>query len=169
MIRFIAAVDSNLGIANENGIPWKGQLPTDVAYYRAKIRSHNYLIGYGTYAQHTKPLPQTPTFVATIRAEQLRPGFKKVTDARKFLKEAKKDIWVGGGAALFADTLDFADELYLTRIAKDFHCTKFFPQFEDKFMLVSRSQGQEENGITFCFEVWRRLTNPMVKNPPRNH
>lgn len=156
MIRFIAALDSKNGIADNEGIPWKGKLPTDVAYYRGKVRGHVYLIGYGTYIQHTKPLPETPTFVATEKPEQLRPGFEKVTDARKFLTDSRHDIWVGGGALLFASTIDLADELYLTRIDQDFNCTKYFPEFEDSFELASKTPTQTENGIKFHFEIWKR-------------
>lgn len=154
MIRFIAAIDSNKGIADEKGIPW--DLPTDKAYYRAKVRFHKYLIGQGTYQELTEPLADTSMFIATSRAEKLRPGFTKVNDARKFLKTAKKDIWVGGGAGVFESTLDLANELYLTRIDQDFHCTKFFPEYKDKFELTWESEAQIENGTPFRFEVWKR-------------
>lgn len=157
MIRFIAALDIERGIADDTGIPWKGKLPTDVAYYHGKIHSHNYLIGHATYEQHSKPLSGTPTFVATTKTEKLRLGFIKVTDARKFLTDQTEDIWVGGGAGLFASTFDLADELYLTRIDKDFSCTKFFPDFEKDFKLLSKSDTQTENGINFCFEVWHKI------------
>ncbi len=149
MIRFIAAIDSNKGLADEHGIPWKGKLPTDVAYYHGKIYGHNYLIGYATYEQHSKPLPGTPTYVAAHNTNDLRPGFIKVTDAREFLQSQSEDIWVGGGAGLFESTLDLADELYLTHLEGDFHCTKFFPDFKDKFEQVEISEPHTENGITF--------------------
>lgn len=156
MIRFIAAVDSKLGLADEHGIPWQGSLPTDVAYFRSKTLGSNVMMGYGWYVEQKQPLPQRRNLVATTKDEPLHEGFEPVHDARKFLAEIHEDMWVGGGAGLFASTLDLADELYLTRIERDFHCTKFFPPFEDKFKLKSSSNPQTENGLTFHFEVWGR-------------
>jgi dihydrofolate reductase len=96
--------------------------------------------------------------VAFPDKEEMRPGFEQVKDARTFLQNATEDIWVGGGAALFANTLDLADELNLTLIDQDFNCTKFFPGYEQDFELASESEPHEENGIRFKFTVWKRKT-----------
>jgi dihydrofolate reductase len=154
MIRFIAAIDNKRGIADDHGIPW--DLPTDVSYYRGKVRFHAYLIGYGTYIHYTKPLEDTQTYVATTQAKKLRTGFSKVSDAREFLQNTKEDVWVGGGAGVFESTIDLADELYLTRVNGDFNCTKFFPEFEQDFSIIESGKPHIENDITFHFEVWKR-------------
>ena len=156
MIRFIAALDSKNGIADEHGIPWQGKIPGDVAYFREKTIHGSVMMGGGWYKEQQKPLPERRNIVATSNPEKLRPGFEKAEDARKFLQNFKGDIWVGGGAGLFASTLDLADELYLTRIDKDFQCTKFFPDFEEKFSLKSDSKPVTENGITYKFQVWKK-------------
>ena len=156
MIRFIAALDSKHGIADEHGIPWQGKIPSDVQYFREKTLGGNVMMGYGWYQEQLKPLPERRNLVATSSDEELRPGFEKVTDARAFLQSTTEDIWVGGGAGLFASTLDLADELYLTMLEQDFHCTKFFPDFEDKFMVSSISQPKTENGVRYRFTVWVR-------------
>ena len=156
MIKAIAAIDFKKGIANDHGIPWQGKIPTDVAQFRQKTLHSNVMMGYGWYVEQHLPLPERRNLVATSKPEELRPGFEKVVDARKFLQDAKEDIWVGGGAGLFASTLDLIDELYLTQLDQDFQCTKFFPEFEDKFIKVSESEPQTENDITFTFQVWRK-------------
>ena len=156
MIRFMAAIDEKRGLADDHGIPWRGKLPTDIRYYHQKIKGFDTIMGYGMYMELSKPLVNQTNYVATRRSTELRDGFIIVDDARKFLIEFAKDIWVLGGAGLFASTLDLADELYLTRIDADFHCTKFFPEFEKDFVLKSRSELKTENDITFCFEVWRK-------------
>lgn len=156
MIRFIAALDSKRGVADDHGIPWQSKIPTDVRYFRDKTIGGNLLIGYGWYQEMQKPLPNRRNIVATTKTEVLRPGFEKVSDARKFLLNSKEDIWVGGGAGLFASTLDLADELYLTFVEGDFICTKLFPEFEDKFEKVSESEPITENGVTFRFTIWKR-------------
>lgn len=157
MIRFIAALDSKRGIANEHGIPWQGKIPADVAQFRAKTINSNVLMGYGWYKEQQQPLPDRRNFVATSNPEPLRPGFELVTDARAFLREFHEDIWVGGGAALFESTLDLADELHLTHLDGDFKCTKFFPDFEDKYVLVEKSKPITENSISYYFATYRRI------------
>lgn len=159
MIRFIAAIDSKKGLADDNGIPWQGKLPTDVSYFREKTLGSTIMMGYGWYSEQQLPLSQRRNVVATSSKEPLRPGFEVAHDALDFLKGFQgegQDIWVGGGAKLFENTISVADELYLTRINKDFNCTKFFPQFEDRFKLMSRSEIKQENDIEFCFEVWEK-------------
>lgn len=168
MIRFIAAIDNKMGLANEHGIPWQGKIPTDVAYFRDMTIGSTVMMGAGWYKEQQKPLINKRNIVATRNPEPLRPGFERAEDARKFLKKFKavktsqvdtvrgSDIWVGGGAGLFASTLDLADELYLTRIDADFDCTKFFPDFEDEFELKSSSDPITENGVTYHFETWSR-------------
>lgn len=156
MIRFIAAIDAEQGIANEHGIPWQGKVPGDVAYFRAKTLHGSIMMGAGWYKEQIKPLPERRNLVATSDNQPLRPGFEKVPDARTFLAESKEDIWVGGGAGLFASTLDLADELYLTQLDQNFQCTKFFPDFKDRFVLQSESDPVTENGITYTFQVWVR-------------
>jgi dihydrofolate reductase len=157
MIKFIAAIDGKRGLANEHGLPWQGKLPTDVKQFRDKTMHCTVLMGYGTYIEFDKPLSDRHNYVATSSTEALRPGFEPVPDAKKFLMGATNDIWVIGGASLFASTLDMADELYLTRIDKDFHCTKFFPDFENRFQRIQASAAQTENSINFWFEVWEKL------------
>ena len=155
MIKAIAAIDSKRGLADENGIPWR--LPTDLLYYRKMATSGgSILMGYGTYVEFTKPFGEAENVVASDTAVDVRPGFNLTTDARSFLQQAKGDVWVIGGAGLFATTLDLIDELYLTHVRGDFTCTKFFPDYQDRFELVSQSEPIVENGISFTFAIDRR-------------
>lgn len=154
MIKFIAALDSKKGMANEHGIPW--DLPTDKAYFRTKTDGGTMLMGYGTYVEFSEALPNRRNLVASSKNEPLRTGFEPVKDAESFLKNTKENVWVIGGPGLFSSTIALADELYLTRIDTDFGCTKFFPSFEQDFRLTEQSESQTENGVNFRFEVWTR-------------
>lgn len=157
MIRFIVAIDTHRGMANEQGIPWQGQLPTDTHFYRDETEGHTMLMGYNTYLEYTKAPPKRRSVVAVAPGTPpLRPGFETVTDARKFLQETTEDIWVIGGAGMFTETLDLADELYITQLQAEFPCTKFFPEFHKQFELALESAPKTENGITFTMQIWRK-------------
>ncbi len=158
MLNLIAAVDEALGVANDGGIPWQGKLPTDAQYFRDQTTVGIILMGYGTYKEFDKPLHDRENFVvARPDSGELKSGFVGVPDAADFLDQHAHDlVWVIGGAALFAQTLARADQLLLTRVVGDFHCTKFFPTFSDAFELQSEASPHVESGITFHFESWQR-------------
>lgn len=143
-------------MANDKGIPWN--LPTDRKYFGDKTATGTILMGYGTYLEFETPFHGHTNYVATSAHTQLKPGFEPVADVQKFLQDAKKsqeDVWNIGGAGLLATTLDYVDELYLTQLEGDFHCTKFLPEFKNTFTLVSESEPHTENGITYRFQIWR--------------
>ncbi len=157
MVRFIAAIDTERGIADEHGIPWQGRIPGDVKYHREKIQSGGaILMGYGLYVELTRPYRGGTNYVASDVDVKLKKGFELVKDARQFINQQDGDVWNLGGAGLFASTFDLADELYITQLNQVFNCTKFFPRFKDKFRLKSESEPHTENGITYTFQVWVR-------------
>lgn len=156
MIRCIVAIDSKRGMADEHGIPWQGKVPADVAHFRDKTSGGIMVMGFRTYEEFDRPLPGRRNLVITHDDKPLRAGFEPIRNVSVFLQEFQEDVWVIGGAKVFADTLGYADELYLTRIEGDFQCTKFFPEFENDFELIQTEEPQAENGITFHFEIWKR-------------
>ncbi len=158
----MTALDAKRGIADDNGIPWHGKLPTDVKHYHQEIDGGVILMGYKTYLELSKPLPGR-NIVASSQQRQLRPGFELVKDARDFLLNSKADVWNFGGAGLFASTFDLMTDLHLTQLEGDYHCTKFFPEFKDNFVLLTRSKPITENGITYRFEQWHRKTQDAAK------
>ena len=155
MIRLIAAHDEKLGIANNNGIPW--HLPKDALYFREKTKDGVVVMGAATYREFDKPLPDRKNLVLTHDAKPLRPGFQSISDLELFINDNwDQDIWVIGGASLFAQTISAADELYITRVRGDFHCTKFFPDYYNDFSLLDRAKEVTENSTTYSFEIWAR-------------
>jgi dihydrofolate reductase len=157
MIRAIAAVDDRLGLSSDAGIPWN--VPADVAHFRALTMSSNVLMGYATYEEFVQPMEGRTNYVATRRTAQLREGFLPVSDLRAFLTDGLKgDLWIIGGAMLYATTLEEVEELALTRVAGDFGCTKFFPPFEDMFRLSAEEVPPPVEGVpAIRFQTWQRI------------
>lgn len=156
MIYCIVAFDEKQGMANEQGIPWLGKIPADMAMFREKTLHHPVIMGYRTYEELKQPLGDRINLVITKPGTTpLRPGFVAIEDAEKYLQEAKEDVWVIGGAGVFAQLVPLADELHLTVLEGDFNCTKFFPPFKDSFERIYRGDDTVENGMAFHFEVWK--------------
>jgi dihydrofolate reductase len=159
MMRFIAAIDERLGLATDQGIPWT--LPTDQRFFVEQTTDGIILMGYGTYVEFDEPMHGRTNYVATLRTDDLKPGFVPVHAVPEFVAEHAGDVVQNiGGAGLFGSTLPLADELVLTRIRADFECTKFFPAFQDAFTLETESAPVTENGVTYTFQTWRRAAEP---------
>lgn len=154
MIRLIAAIDSRRGLATDTGIPW--HLAGDVAYFRKQTEGGLLIMGRATYAEFAAPLEGRTSFVLTSNPDSVTGGFRAVTDLASFLEaHAGEDVWVIGGAMLYAETVAGADELLLTQVDGDFRCTKFFPPYADSFVLDHRSEDHEEGGVHYRFGTWR--------------
>lgn len=155
MIRAIAAVDDRLGIATDAGIPWN--IPADVAHFRELTMGSNVLMGYATYAEFAGPMPGRTNYVATGQTENIRDGFRPVSDLGSFLPEFTWDLWIIGGATLYATTLDVVEEIALTRVAGDFGCTKYFPAFDTVFRLIAEDMPPVVEGVpAIRFQTWLR-------------
>ena len=156
MIRLIAAMDSRRGIAIASGIPWK--LPGDTAYFHEQTARGLILMGRATYNEFAAPLHGRENFVLSAEPGLLRAGFRVVGGLDQLrAAHPDEDIWVIGGATVYAETISEADELLLTEVLGDFNCTKFFPSFTDAFRLTVRGDDRQDGGITYRFETWQRL------------
>lgn len=158
MINHIVIVDNQLGMADDHGIPWP---PLDQAYYfRSKTQGHLMVMGYRTYTEFADPLPERSNLVVVHPGTPpLRPGFEAITDIDKWLTaHRQEEVWIIGGAGLFAETLARADFVYITRIDHQFACTKFYPAFEATFKQIQHDPDQQKQGLSFHTEVWQRKT-----------
>ncbi len=155
MIRLIAAIDSRRGIATDSGIPWK--LPGDTAYFHEKTATGLIVMGWTTYNEFAAPLHERENFVLTADPAPLRQGFRAIGSLDRLVDENPgQDIWVIGGATVYAETIDEANQLLLTQVVGDFHCTKFFPPYQTEFDLVVRSDDRQDGETVYSFETWWR-------------
>lgn len=156
MIRLIVAVDQKMGIAKDGVQPWK--LPSDEAYFSSMTKQHGgvILMGRTTYEVIGRPLPDRLNYVITSQPEKVAGPVRTVTKIESVLTQ-HDDVWVIGGAKLYAAMIDQANELYVTRIAADYSCNTFFPNIPDIFSLVWQDKPQQENGDTFWYERYERL------------
>jgi dihydrofolate reductase len=115
-------------------------------------------MGRATYDEFAAPLHDRENFVFTSTSSPLRTGFEVVTSlAQLCAAHPGEDVWVIGGASVYAETIGQADELLLTQVRGDFCCTKFFPPYRAAFALQGQSEDHQEGGVTYQFETWRPL------------
>ncbi len=155
MIRQIAAMDTKRGIATANGIPRR--LPGDSAYFENQTVDGVIVMGWTTYSEFSTPLHGRDNYVLTRDSTRLRAGFEPIVGLDEVVRGfPDKDIWVIGGASVFARTIDQADQLYITDVLADFNCTKFFPDYSTDFVRFDQSEVHTDGGVSYRFEKWRR-------------
>ncbi|HLL02417.1 MAG TPA: dihydrofolate reductase [Myxococcaceae bacterium] len=126
----IVAMAANRVIGANNQLPWR--LPADLARFKRLTMGHTLLVGRKTYESIGRPLPGR-TFVVVTRQRGYAPQGVKVAhtvDEALALVQAQDEVFVAGGAEIYAQTMDRLNRLYLTRIERDFAGDTYFPQVD---------------------------------------
>jgi dihydrofolate reductase len=130
----IAAMSENRVIGQGNKIPW--HLPEDFRWFKRTTTGHILVMGRKTFESIGKPLPNRLTIVLS-RSGFTFPGVQTVADLRRLDPEADpRDMFICGGAQVYAQALPFCSDLYLTRVKRAVEGDAFFPPFEDRFEAV---------------------------------
>ena len=133
IISAIAAMDENYVIGYKNQLPW--YLPADLQHFKNITSGHPVLMGRKTFESIGKPLPNRTNIIMTRDASFRAEGCITVTSIQQALavasKENKKEIFVIGGAQIYAQLLPYIQRIYLTVIHDQFEGDTFFPELVD--------------------------------------
>lgn len=142
----IAAMDEGRVIGNEGQIPW--QISEDMQRFKQLTTGHAVLMGRKTYQSlplRFRPLPGRINFVVTRTPESLKgeSGIQIFSSPQECIKQflrgdlagTTEQLWIIGGAEIYAETLPFWDEVYLTLVLGRNKGDAFFPEFESRFSL----------------------------------
>lgn len=160
----IAAVDEQLGIGNQNQLPWR--LSGDMAYFK-KITAKNIVImGRKTWEsipEKFRPLSDRLNVILCRKSDYCpypntdQVIIKHSLEAALNIQNDRMDqLFVIGGASLYHESINhpLCNTLYITQIHKTFDCDSFFPSYKEKFNLSEQSELFEEHGIKYQFEKW---------------
>src|SRR5579875_372919 len=138
VISLVVAYAAGRVIGNEGRPPW--HLPDDMRHFKALTIGQTVVMGRKTLDAIGRPLPRRRNVVLTHRAAIEMPGIDIVHSVQEAL--ALGDIFVIGGAQVYALFLPFADRLYLTEIACEIEGDTFFPEWDrGSFTLVHAEEG----------------------------
>jgi dihydrofolate reductase len=161
ILSLLVAVDENYVIGKDNQLPW--HLPNDLKYFKNLTWGMPILMGRKTFESIGKPLPGRKSIVITRDTNWQREGVEVVHSVDQAIDKAKghdiKEIFVIGGAEIFATSFDQADRIYLTRIHHAFDGGVYFPQIsEGEWRLVKShlSTKDDKNPYDHTFQVWER-------------
>ena len=133
----IAAMSLNRVIGRGNAIPW--HLPEDFKWFKKTTTGHVIVMGRKTYESIGKPLPNRTTVVLT-RSTAPVAGVITLSDLQQLnpaaLEFQGREIFICGGAQIYAQALPLCSDLYLTLVKRDVEGDALFPPFEDQFELT---------------------------------
>jgi dihydrofolate reductase len=133
IISLIAALDRQRGIGKDNQLPWR--LPADLKRFRELTTGHHLIVGRKTYESIGKPLPGRTMIVVTRQPDFQIEGCLVVNSVDEALTLAhargEQEVFVIGGAEIYAQTLAQAARLYLTLVEAEVEADTFFPAFAE--------------------------------------
>lgn len=121
-LTLVAAVAENGVIGRAGGLPWR--LRTDLRRFRALTTGHPVVMGRRTYLSFGKPLKGRTNIVISRDSAFAAPGIVVAPSLEVAMEVAEGDalrrgaaaIVVGGGADIYAKTIDKATRLEITRV-----------------------------------------------------
>lgn len=133
MIGLIACVGQNNELGKDNNLCF--HIKEDMAFFKKKTSGKAVLMGRKTYESIGSPLKNRINYVLTSNPDKLEGDVIACTNLDSFLKNYKKDVFVIGGASVYAQSLPYADVIYLTEVRDTAQADAFFPDF-DKALYV---------------------------------
>lgn len=158
-ISIIAAIASNGVIGAGDGLPW--HCPADLKFFKRMTMGSYLLMGRKTFETVGKPLPGRKTVVITRQTDYAVEGVLVAfsLDEAIELASGQKEIFIAGGAEIYALALERADRMYLTRIHQAFEGDTYFPKFEEAdWELTAKLDypADEENPCSLSFLTYLR-------------
>ncbi len=159
----VVAASTNNAIGKNNQLLWT--LPNDMKLFKNVTWAMPVLMGRKTFeALGSKPLNGRVNIVITSGKFFKADGVVVVNNFRDadFFTRANdyKELMIIGGAHVYAQTIDDADKIYITRVHHVFEdADAFFPAIDEKkFKLVSNEDHfkDDKHAYDYSFQLWKR-------------
>ncbi|MBR5206051.1 MAG: dihydrofolate reductase [Alistipes sp.] len=153
MVSIIVAIARNGVIGDKNALLW--HIKEDMRFFRTTTSGHAVVMGRKTFESlGSKPLPKRTNIVIT-RAERNFDGALTAHSLEEAIAMAEGDteIFVIGGAQIYAEALNKVDRMYITRVDKDYEGDTSFPEIDfSKWELVASERYERGEEYEYPFE-----------------
>lgn len=161
MISIIVAIAENGVIGDRNALLW--HISEDLRHFKTLTTGHPVIMGRKTYESLGRPLPGRTNVVVTRQRLEL-PGCTVVHSLEDALAlfPADEEVFVIGGAQIYAEALPLADRFYLTRVLHAYEGDTRFPAWDEAQWQLIDSESfpcGKNYPYPFAFETYRKRRN----------
>jgi len=160
-ISIIVAAAANGVIGSGNTLPW--HLPADLRRFKRLTMGHHLVVGRRTWDSIGRPLPGRQMIVISRSRPQLPAGVERAASLPAAIALARAagegELFVAGGAEIYALALPLAHRLYLTRVLSAVEGDVLLPPIDfEEWILSASDEGtvDEGNDLPHRFEIWDR-------------
>ncbi|WP_459615725.1 dihydrofolate reductase [Bordetella sp. 2513F-2] len=157
-LTLIVAYAGNRAIGRDNALPWK--LPGDLAHFKRSTLGHPIIMGRKTWESLGRPLPGRSNIVITRSSGYRADGAAVAPTLDAALAVCPPDageIFVIGGAQIYALALPRADRILATEVHADVEGDAFFPELPPgQWRETARQPQPAENGHAYDFVIYER-------------
>ena len=161
VISIIVAIDQKNAIGKDNQLLC--HLPNDLKYFKSVTQGHTVIMGRNTYESLPNgALPNRRNIVLSRNKDLQLDKCEMAASLNEAIDSCKNEaeIFIIGGATVYAKAIDLADKLYITNIHHTFEGTDaFFPEInKDKWMEGSLldNDADEKNKYAYTFLVYNK-------------
>lgn len=158
-LHLILARAANGVIGRDNRMPW--HLPEDLAHFKRTTLGCPVIMGRKTWDSlppRFRPLPGRPNIVLSRDAAWAAEGAQRADslDAALTLCADQPDVWVIGGAQIYAQALDRARTAVITEIGREFEGDAHAPVFGPEWTEAKRETHVSADGLPYAFVTLER-------------
>ena len=160
MVNIIVAIAQNGTIGDKNSLLW--HIKEDMRFFRTTTSGHAVIMGRKTFESlGSKPLPKRTNIVIT-RSDTKFEGALTAHSLEEAIAMAEGDdeIFIMGGAQIYAIAMDVADRMYITHVERDYEGDTSYPAIDFtkwKLSSVERHERGEEYEYPFEFRIYDRV------------
>lgn len=158
MLSIIVAVAENGVIGNRNALPW--HISEDLKYFKSVTTGHPVVMGRKTWESLGRPLPNRTNVVVTRQDRSFEGAITlhSMEEAVALFRE-EEEVFVIGGATIYAAALPMTDRIYLTRVGHPYEGDAHFPEWDEQAWRLIRGQSFPHGAqypYPFSFELYER-------------
>ena len=161
MLSIIVAIDQNNGIGKDNSMPW--HLSDDLRRFKTITMGHTVIMGRNTWLSLPfKPLKGRRNIVISTNMPETEGCeiARSIEDAHKMV--ANEELaFIMGGARIYQQTIDIADELIVTHIHKSFDgIDTYFPTIDPQIWEIKEQSDilfDENSQLEYQYITYQRI------------
>lgn len=144
-VSIVYAADENNGIGYHGRLPWEGKLQGELARFRDLTMGHPIIMGRKTHESIGRALPGRHNIVLSQQLDYQARDCTVACSLEQALRLTvdEPEVFVIGGAAVYAVALSIADRLYRTEVLGVFNADTFFPAREGRYWQFQSSEFHE--------------------------